>query len=763
MKKKSLAKATMVFLAILSLVPLVPLQARPTSFSLIIWYTLPPTVNYNPLAPQSITSALGIANPIAPLFGFHPYKELFFPVLGKDIKVNAEKGYLEVTLWPDNYWWDGENLSPFTAKDVWTYYTIQWKIFRNFIPWLLDIKIIDDYTVRFYFNGTEFKLKATAVDDPSKEFEYSFKSKLYYQGFFQLLTWGVSTPYKIFGSCAEMVADIPVGEVTKRFNITDLQNEVYGVQMDKAWANGPFWPDPTTLTTTGIKLLKNPGYRWSRYIKYDECEMLFARAEEQMVAWQMEGRDLLTWHGCSPMSMIEVDKTEGGCKIPYAWSFEIWGLWINIARYPFNITKVRQALTMLVDAQEAGNAFPPQMNLIFDDYITGLRTSEYLPEEVRNNLYDWSHDPERAYQLLEEAGFTRKGGQWYRPDGQPFTVEVFTVSAWADFVALATNIQSQLEQHGIKADVRSVDVGVYYSLWQSWDFDVSITYGGMVASQYAPSTDYTAFLNLYWIAWDFEVSKYNQTWPVPLKNGSTIYVNPYFEQMRLQAFMPGTTEWYDALSKLVWFWNYYLPAPSMWFVRRPYQLSVTQSNYAELLGKPTDTVKVLDYPLPYYGPDQSWLLTSHWGLYAPIQWMSYGILHPPDKPMSWPPNTPPKDVLKLLPPEVKVISIESLVTSTPPEEEEVPEEVSTEIAQLESRIEELNATMLDMRSRIDDLESQMATQIEALTDKVSDLELQLSDAAAAASGMQSIAYASTGIAVISLVIAILAIVRSKRK
>lgn len=91
----------------------------------------------------------------------------------------------------------------------------------------------------------------------------------------------------------------------------------------------------------------------------------------------------------------------------------------------------------------------------------------------------------------------------------------------------------------------------------------------------------------------------------------------------------------------------------MWNVRRSWQISTAQSNYAELLGKPTDTVEVLDYPLSYYGPEQSWLLSSHWGLYAPILWMSYGILHPPEEPMSWPPTTPPKDVLKMLPPEVK--------------------------------------------------------------------------------------------------------------
>jgi len=537
-------------------------------------------------------------------------------------------------------------------------------------------------------------------------------------------------------------------------------NEIYTIQMDKHWSNAPFWLDPATLTTSGIKVMRNPGCRWSRYVKYDEGEVLFWRAEEQAVAWMMEGRALCLQHGISPLALVEVDKSTGGVKIAYSWEFEIQGIWINIARYPFNITEVRQALTMLIDAQEAGNAFPPMFSLAFNDYITGLSNSKDLPEEVRNNLYDWSYNPERAYQLLEKVGFTKKDGQWYRPDGQPFTVEVLSVSAWADWVSLASSIQSQLEQHGIKSEVRSVDVGVYNTLWETWDFDITLSWD--VANPLGISQAAIAFLNNLWPAWQFEVSKYNQTWPVPLKNGSTIYVNPYFEQLRLQAFMPGTPEFYDALSKLVWFWNYYLPTVPMWTVRRSHQISIIQSNLAELLGKPTDTVKVLDYSVPYYGPEQSWLLAGLWGMYTPNLWMLYGILHPPDEPMSWPPTTPPKDVLKLLPPEVKVIPIESLAAPTPiEEEEEVPEEVLTEIAQLESKIEGLDAAMQDMQSRIDDLESQITTQIEALTDKVSDFELQLSDTAAAASGMQSIAYASTGIAVISLVVAILAIVRSK--
>ena len=758
MKAKTLKIGNAVLLAAL-LLTIFASSAFAAPFSFIIWYTLPPTINYNPLASQSITSGANTVSCVAPLFAFHPYKGLFFPVLGKDITLNTEEGYLEVTLWPDNYWWDGENLSPFTAKDVWTYYMLQWKIFNNFQPWLLDIEVVDDYTIRFYFNESEFTYKATAIDDPSKEFSYSFKSKIWYSGFFQLLTWSISTPYKIFGHWAEMVADVPVGQVQKKFNLTDIQNEIYSYQMDKPWCNGPFWLDPSTLTTTGINVVKNPGYRWSRYIKYENGEVLFARAEEQMVAWLMEGRDLATWHGVSPISLVEVDKSPGGVKAVYLWNFEIQGIWFNIAKYPFNITKVRQALTMLIDAAEAGNAYPPMFSVAYNDYITGLSKSEELPEYVRNNLYDWSYNPEKAYKLLEEAGFTQKDGKWYLPNGQPFKVEILSVSAWADWVALASNIQSQLQQHGIDAEVRSVDVGVYNTLWENWDFDITLNWD--VANPLGISLAYTAFLNRLWPAWQFEVSKYNYTWPVPLKNGTTIYVNPNVEQMKLQAAVPGSPEFYDAVAKLAWFWNYYLPTVPMWNVRRSWQLSIKQSNYAELLGKPTEMVDISGYSVPYYGPDQSWLLAAGWGMYPPILWMSYGILYPPESPMEWPPTTAPKDVLKMLPPEVKIISIESLGKAA--SAEEVP---PTPTPEAETEIQKLNETIAELQTTINELKS----NIDTLTSKVNSLESQLSQAtaaadaaASAAAGMQTIAYSAIGLAILSLIIAAFAVMRAQKK
>ncbi|MEM1678445.1 MAG: hypothetical protein QXD20_04315 [Ignisphaera sp.] len=210
------------------------------------------------------------------LIPYKEYQDVILPMLGKDIRINPAENYLEITLWNDAHWYDGKSLYPFTAKDVWTYFTVQWKIFRNFTPFLLDVKIVDDYTVRFYFNITVFRITAPLYDyrlgkvDVSQMFRYSFMPRMRFSDLVSIFTWHMTTPYQIFGKYAEMVADVPVNEVPKRFNLTKLQDEVRNIQMDKPWCNGPFWADPATLTTTGVKLVKNPGYRWAKYVQYDE-------------------------------------------------------------------------------------------------------------------------------------------------------------------------------------------------------------------------------------------------------------------------------------------------------------------------------------------------------------------------------------------------------------------------------------------------------------------------------------------------------------
>jgi hypothetical protein len=678
---KFLAIALVLLILPVMMIPPNIVRSQGATFHLNAWYVVPPTITWNPFASLSVLGgAQGLIGSACtlPLYSFEAYHGYLLPLLAKEVSVNPTEGYLEVKLFEDTKWFNGKDLVPFTARDVWTYFVIQWKIFQNFIPWLLDVRIVDDYTIRFYFNRTVFSLTAPIYDPKTGKVDtthinsYSFTTNIWYQGFFQILTSQITTPYNIFGKYAEMVANIPLSEVSKRYNLTALQNEVRDLPMDTPWCTGPFWPDPSTLTTTSIKLVKNPGCRWSKYVQYDSGEILFARAEEQMIANMINGMNLLTWHGISPLTLVEIDKSAGGVKGAWLQGLEVQGIWFNLLRYPFNITEVRWALSMLINVSEAAKAFPP-ITLPYTDLVTGQFKSSDLPTWITDNLpINYGYNPQKAYQLLESVGFKRGAdGKWYMPNGKPFHFEVLCVSAWADWVSQASNLAAQWQAHGIDAVSNCVDVGVYSQLWSTFSFDVTLNWD--IINPAGLATAYTAYLNRYWPSLSYlSATKFNYTWPVPLKNGTVIYVNPYYEQMKLQASVPGTSSFWDAIAKLAWFWNYYIPTYPIWNFRRGWQVSIVESNFAELLGVPDAQIDVGGYKMYGWGIDKSWVATAWYsGSYSVYVWMMYGILKKPTTPLPWPPSKPPVNPYNLLPSEAKIVSITDLAkpflspTSTP--------------------------------------------------------------------------------------------------
>jgi len=62
------------------------------------------------------------------------------------------------------------------------------------------------------------------------------------------------------------------------------------------------------------------------------------------------------------------------------------------------------------------------------------------------------HEPQKATKLLEEAGYT-KGAEYYEKNGQPLTLNLFTMTS-GTWKASAELIQAQLKEIGVKVDVQ---------------------------------------------------------------------------------------------------------------------------------------------------------------------------------------------------------------------------------------------------------------------------------------------------------------------
>ncbi|WP_244466843.1 ABC transporter substrate-binding protein [Devosia geojensis] len=106
------------------------------------------------------------------------------------------------------------------------------------------------------------------------------------------------------------------------------------------------------------------------------------------------------------------------------------------------------------------------------------------PEQLRELLGVgwWKHDPEQATKLLTEAGFTNNGGQWMKPDGTPFTINIL---APADFEVqsqrLAFAVANEWTQFGIPTQVQQMQAGAFFTAENTGAYEVGSYWGSSCA------------------------------------------------------------------------------------------------------------------------------------------------------------------------------------------------------------------------------------------------------------------------------------------
>ena len=124
----------------------------------------------------------------------------------------------------------------------------------------------------------------------------------------------------------------------------------------------------------------------------------------------------------------------------------VQALYLNNAAEPFSNEKVRQALCYAVDKQQI-------IDLAFDGYGSPIGSSMYpaFQKYFVEDLTDYyPYDPERAMELLAEAGY---------PDG--FTMTITVPSNYQPHIDTAQVLVEQLKAVGITAEIQLVEWGTW--------------------------------------------------------------------------------------------------------------------------------------------------------------------------------------------------------------------------------------------------------------------------------------------------------------
>lgn len=160
-------------------------------------------------------------------------------------------------------------------------------------------------------------------------------------------------------------------------------------------------------------------------------------------------------------------------------------LYANTQRGPLADTRVRKAISMAIDRNLLvkvamyGYTRPADTTGLHDGYAR-FRATESLVAD------DWTiFNPEKANQLLDEAGYIRRSdGMRIGADGSVFEFDVQVVTGWSDWMRAAQVIARGLDRIGVISTVRAHDFSAYFDKLQKGDFALSLGWSSDEPSPY---------------------------------------------------------------------------------------------------------------------------------------------------------------------------------------------------------------------------------------------------------------------------------------
>ncbi|MFB6135269.1 MAG: ABC transporter substrate-binding protein [Halobacteriaceae archaeon] len=107
--------------------------------------------------------------------------------------------------------------------------------------------------------------------------------------------------------------------------------------------------------------------------------------------------------------------------------------------------------------------------------ISGEVQDEWLGDVMGDfTVYGPGSKPEKATQVLREAGYTKEGGSWMDPNGNPVNVPVHCSADRGTWVAAARTVSGQLDDFGIKSSLSADEPSSYWSTYLDGNFDKTV-------------------------------------------------------------------------------------------------------------------------------------------------------------------------------------------------------------------------------------------------------------------------------------------------
>lgn len=255
----------------------------------------------------------------------------------------------------------------------------------------------------------------------------------------------------------------------------------------------------------------------------------------------------------------------------------------NDAKYPLDMTAVRQALAyviprqLMTDAAYGTTSYAGGVATMPPDGLPGYTNAQYLtPKEVAS-LNRYPVDPARATSLLESVGFKKKGGEWYTPKGSEFTLTAYANSSESDVVTSFGSAAKALTAFGVKTSVQAEQGAEIVEQEGKGDF----TLAEQVAGDPNPLHDFNYLLgtdNNYPTLGNYAGSRALGFGPVANVPGLGKVDVPETIYKESQSVSPG-----PEMDRLTWDWARLVDqqVPYIWYATKVYQFSFSTARYTD--------------------------------------------------------------------------------------------------------------------------------------------------------------------------------------
>lgn len=438
-------------------------------------YHAPPVGTYNGLGgvTSSIPQAIGYLGDYVLLPGaMYKWQEQSFYYLLADpsSSLSGDGRTLTYRVRPDQHWSDG---SPITATDVYTTWMCRYVIRHPAYDYLEAVEQTDDMTVTF------------RISTPAPIAQY------------YLLRERVvaDAQFGRFAAEAEQLAQSKADP--SDLAVTKLAKQIAAFKPDEVLASGPFTIDTETVSNQQLTLRKNNRCWIADKVNFDTVIDYASFDFTSIVPIILQkGLDYTTG---GPPPAVERSVTKAGLRILRSPIYSGPALYFNYDKLPeFADKRARQALCYAFDHEQNGNVALGESGKEITAYagISDVMVPTWLSPDEQNKLIRYGFDTEKAADLLGAAGWTKTGGKWHTPQGEPAAYDLLFPSDFPDWNASAANLASQLSDFGIAITQRGVQSAQAGAFVEDGDFTLAIQSWGSSSNPFPADSFRTALINL---------------------------------------------------------------------------------------------------------------------------------------------------------------------------------------------------------------------------------------------------------------------------